>query len=241
MRRDVIGHLLLVFVYRTVRPRQQTVRPLCCHGVLALIAQSTAHPLVDGLPPPVTPWPRDLTSWPRAASGSTRAADVAVEHEQNERVEGGVWPGEQGEDLVELGRLTELGIDQRQRVQRVPAHDKQWRHQNQSATPTQRVAHRAWRHRSRDDVIGYWAVSEEDGTKQWRNAMRGRRLKMAVKDGDVVDGCSRCSMTNPYLTVPWLNYGWTMVYWVWFNHMVDHGMVIHGWLWWTLVNHIVLP
>ena len=52
-------------------------------------------------------------------------ADVVVEEQQNERIERRVGPGDKREDFVQFGRLLELRIDERQRVQRIPAHDKQ--------------------------------------------------------------------------------------------------------------------
>ena len=61
----------------------------------------------------------------------TRSVDsivvyVVVEEDQNDWIDGGVGPGEEREELVDLGRLLELRIDEGKNVERVPGEDEEY-------------------------------------------------------------------------------------------------------------------
>ena len=65
------------------------------------------------------------------AGEPTQHVDVIVEEDQDDRVDCGVGPGEERQQLVDLGRLLELRVDEREDVERVPGEDEEDRYEDE--------------------------------------------------------------------------------------------------------------
>jgi len=61
----------------------------------------------------------------QVARQPAQRVDVVVKEDQHHRVDGGVRPCHERQQLVDLGRLLELRVDQGQDVQRVPGEDEE--------------------------------------------------------------------------------------------------------------------
>ena len=66
---------------------------------------------------------------------------VVVEEDQNDRVDGGVGPRQERQQLVDFRRLLELGVDQRQDVERIPGEDEENGDENQDPRSTEGLTH----------------------------------------------------------------------------------------------------
>ena len=110
---------------------------------------------------------------------------MAVEEEEDERVERRVRAGEEGQQLVGGRRLPEARVDQRQREQRVPAADEDGGDDEQHARAAQRRLHQL-----ADAVVVVRRVAARyvnGGAHERRQAVRRVGLHVAVEEDEVVD------------------------------------------------------
>ena len=66
---------------------------------------------------------------------------VVVEEDQHDRVDGGIGPRQERQQLVDFRRLLELGVDKRQDVERIPGEDEEYSDEDENSRPTERLTH----------------------------------------------------------------------------------------------------
>ena len=84
---------------------------------------------------------RDVVSGQEDGTDPTEGVDVLIEEDQDDRIHGRVGPRDERQQLVDLGRLVELGIEESQQIERVPAEYEQPRDQDQDSGSAQRSSH----------------------------------------------------------------------------------------------------
>ena len=87
------------------------------------------------------PASRDVVSGQEDGTDPTEGVDVLIEEDQDDRIHGRVGPRDERQQLVDLGRLVELGIEESQQIERVPAEYEQSRDQDQDSGSAQRSSH----------------------------------------------------------------------------------------------------
>ena len=72
-----------------------------------------------------------VASREHVAGEAAQRVNVVVEEDQNNRIDGGVRPRQERQQLIDFRRLLELRIDEGQDVERIPGEDEEYGDQNE--------------------------------------------------------------------------------------------------------------